>query len=153
VVDASSTSGTSALVEWLYRTALERSNERDAAGFAALFDDDGHVVGFDGSEMDGRAEIRSALQAIFADHETAAYVAKVRDVRSSLATSPCCAERVGMVPRRTRTLNPAVNAMQSLVARAASDGWRIVLLQNTPAQYHGRPEAVDALTAELSEQL
>jgi uncharacterized protein (TIGR02246 family) len=81
VVDASSTSGTSALVEWLYRTALERWNERDAAGFAALFDDDGHVVGFDGSEMDGRAEIRSALQAIFADHETAAYVAKVRDVR------------------------------------------------------------------------
>jgi hypothetical protein len=58
-----------------------------------------------------------------------------------------------MVPRRTRTLNPAVNAIQSLVARAASDGWRIVLLQNTPAQYHGRPEAVDALTAELSEQL
>ena len=31
-----------------------------------------------------------------------------------------------------------------------SDGqWRIALFQNTPAQFHGRPEAAEALTDEL----
>ena len=41
------------------------------------------------------------------------------------------------------------NAVQSLVAIDGPDGWRVALFHNTPAQFHGRPEAVDALTAEL----
>jgi uncharacterized protein (TIGR02246 family) len=60
---------------------LERWNKRDSAGFAALFEPQGHSVGFDESEMHGPAEIESMLEQIFADHETARYVAKVRDVR------------------------------------------------------------------------
>jgi hypothetical protein len=43
-----------------------------------LFTDDGYVVGFDGSEMNGREEIQRGLAAIFADHETGRYVAKIR---------------------------------------------------------------------------
>jgi len=39
----------SAHVEALYRTLLERWNDRDAGGFAELFTEDGSVVGFDGS--------------------------------------------------------------------------------------------------------
>jgi hypothetical protein len=58
-----------------------------------------------------------------------------------------------MVPPEQRNLNPDVNAIQTLVAVQESDGWRIALLQNTPAQYHGRPEEVEALTAELRELL
>jgi len=46
-------------------------------------------------------------------------------------------------------LNPALNAVQSLVAERDRDGWRIVLFQNTPAQYHGRPHLVEQHTAEL----
>ena len=57
---------------------------------------------------------------------------------------------VGMVPPGRRELNPDTNAHQTLVAERAADvGWRIVLFQNTPAQYHGRPELVAAHTAEL----
>jgi uncharacterized protein (TIGR02246 family) len=41
----------------LYRELLHRWNERDAAGFAALFEPDGHCIGFDGSEMHGPREI------------------------------------------------------------------------------------------------
>ena len=56
---------------------------------------------------------------------------------------------VGMVPPGQSELNPDVNAVQTVVATRRDDDWRITLLQNTPAQYHGRPEAVAALTAEL----
>jgi hypothetical protein len=40
-----------------------------------------------------------------------------------------------------------------MVAVRTADGWRITLLQNTPAQFHGRPEAVEALTTELRAEL
>ena len=137
----------------LYRALLERWNARDAAGFAELFADDGHCIGFDGSEMHGPAGIESELARIFADHPTATYVAKVRDVRSLGSDVALLRAVVGMVPPEQRDLNPDVNAIQTLVAVQETDGWRIALLQNTPAQYHGRPEEVEALTAELRELL
>ena len=46
-----------------------------------------------------------------------------------------------------------MNTVQTLLAKRHAQGWRIVLLQNTPARYHGRPEAAKALTAELRELL
>jgi hypothetical protein len=36
-----------------------------------------------------------------------------------------------------------------LVVRKESEGWRIVLFQNTPARLDGRPEAVTAMSREL----
>jgi hypothetical protein len=36
---------------------------------------------------------------------------------------------------------------------ADPDLWRIELFQNTPAQFHGRPELVSEMTAELQQQL
>jgi hypothetical protein len=56
---------------------------------------------------------------------------------------------VGMLPLGTIDLNPAANAIHTLLAVFQADQWRIALLQNTPAQYHGRPELAKALTAEL----
>ena len=57
-----------------------------------------------------------------------------------------------MVPPGQTRLNPAVNAVQSLVAQD-DDGWRVVLFQNTPAQHHGRPDLVEQHTAELQQIL
>ena len=54
-----------------------------------------------------------------------------------------------MIPPGKSDLNPATNAIQSLIAQKQGDGWRIALFQNTPAQFHGRLEAVEALTEEL----
>ena len=84
--------------ERLYRTLLERWNARDAAGFAALFEAEGHSIGFDCSEMHGPQEIEAALGQIFADHETAAYVAKIRDVRLLSPDTALLRAIVGMVP-------------------------------------------------------
>lgn len=57
---------------------------------------------------------------------------------------------VGMVPPGADELKPDVNAVQTLLAERAGSGWRIVLLQNTPAQLHGRPDLVEQHTAELA---
>jgi uncharacterized protein (TIGR02246 family) len=54
----------------VYRQLLETWNRRDADGFASVFTDDGSCVGFDGSTMNGRAEIASTLLGIFENHPT-----------------------------------------------------------------------------------
>jgi uncharacterized protein (TIGR02246 family) len=119
---------------------------RDA--FAALFAGDGASIGFDGSEAVG-AEIREHLAAVFADHETAAHIARVREIRAVGADAVLLRAIVGMVPPGGDAVNPDANALQSLVAARSCGEWRIALFQNTPAQYHGRPEAVEEHTAEI----
>ncbi len=37
----------------------------------------------------------------------------------------------------------------TLVAVKSDGKWRILLFQNTPAQFHGRPELVQQMTEEL----
>jgi hypothetical protein len=54
-----------------------------------------------------------------------------------------------MVPPGQLDLNPAVNAHQTLVAAQRAGTWHIVLMQTTPAQFHGRPELVQQMTDEL----
>ncbi len=136
-------------VRRLYRSLLDRWNERSADDFAALFEDDGSVVGFDGSQLEGREEIAASLRQIFADHPTAAYVAKVRGIRFLTAETALLRAVAGMVAHGRTDLNPAVNAVQTLVAVLREGRWRIALFQNTPAQFHGRPDDSRRLTEEL----
>ena len=137
----------------LYEQLLDAWNNRDAAAFAALFAEDGSVVGFDGSPMNGRAEIASALEGIFGSHPTARYVAKVREIRRLGADVLLLRSVVGMMPPGKDELNPAVNAIQSLVAVERGADLRIALLHNTPAAFHGRPEMAEQLTRELTDAL
>jgi uncharacterized protein (TIGR02246 family) len=136
-------------VRELYHRLLERWNERDAAGYAELFAIGGSLVGFDGTGVETRDEIRTHLEGIFADHQPARYVSIVREVRELGPQIALLRAVAGMVPPGETDLNPDVNAVQVLVAVATDDGWRIAHFQNTPAAFHGRPEAVTALTEEL----
>jgi uncharacterized protein (TIGR02246 family) len=133
----------------LYVALLDAWNRHDAAAYAALFTEDGYVVGFDGSEMTGPEEIERSLAGIFADHETGRYVGKVRDERTISDDVATLRAVAGLVPAGHADLNPDLNAIQTLIARQEGTAWRIVLFQNTPAQFHGRPEAAEALTNEL----
>jgi uncharacterized protein (TIGR02246 family) len=137
----------------LYTRLIDSWNHRDARTFAELFTDDGTSIGFDGSQATTPVEIRSHLAPIFADHPTAAYVAKVRTVRTLGESTVMLRAIVGMLPPGQRELNPEVNATQTLIAERQDGNWRIVLFQNTPSQYHGRPELTKQHTAELQEQL
>jgi uncharacterized protein (TIGR02246 family) len=137
----------------LYHRMLDAWNSRSAADVAATLAEDGTMIGFDGSEHHGRAEVTTQLGAIFADHPTAAYVAKVRGVRMLGADAAVLSAVVGMVPPGAADLKPELNAVQTMVAAREDGEWQIVLMQNTPAQYHGRPELVEKLTDELREDL
>ena len=137
----------------LYAQLLDSWNRRDASAFAALFDDEGQSIGFDGSPMSGRDEIATTLGQIFADHVTASYVARIRGVRFLAPDVALLRAVVGMVPPGQSDINPAVNAMQTMVVVNRAGEWRIAMLQNTPAQFHGRPERAEALTRELRELL
>jgi len=137
----------------LYQQLLENWNRRDAVAFAALFAEDASVVGFDGSQMNGRAEIATEIGQIFADHPTSRYVGKIREVRQLAPDVALLRAVVGMVPPGQSELNPNVNAIQSLVAARHGGRWLIALFQNPPAQFHGRPELAQQLTEDLRQLL
>ena len=137
----------------LYQELLDCWNQRSAECFAGMFWENGNVVGFDGSQMNGQMEIASQLTQIFTDHMTAAYLGKVREVRFLTRDVAVLRAVVGMVPPGKQDINPAVNAVQTLVVVRDEGQWRIAVFQNTPAAYHGRPELVEKLTEELRELL
>jgi uncharacterized protein (TIGR02246 family) len=137
----------------LYQQVLESWNKRNADAFATPFTQDGEVIGFDGSRHTGRADIASTLQQIFADHPTPAYVSKVRSVRLLCPDVAVLRAVVGMVPPGQSNVVPTLNSHQTAVATKREGTWSIVLFQNTPAQFHGRPDLVQQLTEELQQFL
>jgi uncharacterized protein (TIGR02246 family) len=137
----------------LYRKLLISWNERDAAAYGALFSQDGSLVGFDGSCVESSAAIVEHLESIFHDYQPATYVWKIREIRELGSGVALLRSVAGMVPPGGSDINPAVNAVQALVAVRSDDGWRIAHFQNTPAAFHGRPEAAEELTAELRSML
>ena len=140
-------------VRELYRHLLEAWNQRDASAFAALYEEAGNQIGFDGSQMNGRAEIEAHLRQIFTDHKTATYISKVREVRFLNDETAILRAVVGMIPPLQTDINPATNAIQSLVAVKQAGQWKAALFHNTPAAFHGRPEAAAQLTEELRQVL
>jgi uncharacterized protein (TIGR02246 family) len=136
-------------VRALYRRMLDGWNRRDGAAFAGPFAPDGEVIGYDGSGHRGRSVIAAELGRIFADHPTPRYVASVRRVRA-LGPGVAQLEAVaGMVPDGAEGIDPGLNAVQTVIAVNAGAGWRIALLQNTPARYDLRPDLGKELTEEL----
>ena len=59
----------------------------------------------------------------------------------------------GMVPPGGSEIVAERNAIQTVVAHRGDHGWSAALFHTTPAQFHGRPELADSLTAELAELL
>ena len=148
----------------LYQRLIQAWNDRDASAYAATIATDGNVVGFDGSQMNGSAEVKGAelearwqvksqLEAIFRDHQTQSYVTKVLEVRPIAKGVVLLRAAAGMIPEGGKDLNPELNAIQTMVAEQAADGWSIALFQNTPAQFHGRPDLAEAFTNELRKQI
>jgi uncharacterized protein (TIGR02246 family) len=137
----------------LYDALLRCWNERNAGEFARRFSRNGNLVGFDGTPVDGQENIEEHLTEVFRSHPTAAYIGKVRGVRLLAPGVVLLRAVAGMVPPGKSDLNPAVNTIHTLVAGSEGNTWRVELFQSTPAAFHGRPAAVDALTAELRQEL
>jgi uncharacterized protein (TIGR02246 family) len=133
----------------LYNQLIEAWNHRDAGKFSKLFSEASICIGFDGSEMNGRSAIFSQLSEIFANHPTARYVTIIRETKMLANDVVLVRAHVGMIPPNGHKIDSSKNAIQILIARILDNTQEIISFQNTPAQYHGRPEAQIELTAEL----
>ena len=133
----------------LFAALWDGWNRMDAVSAAAPFADNADLVGFDGSEMHGRASIEETYQRIFTDHRTGRYIVKVRNIRWLAPEIALLRAVAGVVPAGQTDLNPQLNSVIAMVAQKQNREWRVVLLTNTPAQWHGRPDDVRALTDEL----
>ena len=139
-------------VKKLYEQLISAWNIRDAEGMANQFTVDGEMIGFDGSQELGRETMLSHLAPIFASHPTAPYVTIIKNIAQLSDTVVLLRAIAGMIPPGKAEVNPAVNTHHTVVAVKADDEWKIKLFQNTPAQFHGRPELVEKMTRELNQK-
>lgn len=133
----------------LYDTLIAGWNDHDGKAMAEPFAEDGVVIGFDGSVSSGKQTISSEMADIFADHETGRYAVKVKSVRGLGQHAMILRAVAGLVPPGQTAIRSETNSHQTVVAEAQDGQWRIVLFQNTPAQFHGRPNLVEEMTREL----
>ncbi|MGO4889551.1 SgcJ/EcaC family oxidoreductase [Anaerobacillus sp. MEB173] len=137
----------------IYEKLIGAWNNRSASGMAELFTGEGELIGFDGSHVIGREDILSHLKPIFENHPTPPFVSKVKSKRILGSDIAILRAIVGMIPHGETELNPELNAHQTLIVAKRDVGWGIELFQNTPAQFHGRPELVEQMTNELKDMI
>jgi uncharacterized protein (TIGR02246 family) len=133
----------------LYEKLIAGWNAHDGEAMAAPFAADGVIIGFDGSMSTGKQTIGAEMASIFADHDTGRYAVKVQSVRTLGPEAVILRAIAGLVPAGQGAINAETNSHQTVVAESQDGQWRIVLFQNTPAQFHGRPELVEDMTREL----
>jgi uncharacterized protein (TIGR02246 family) len=133
----------------LYSRLLDAWNKRNAREYALQFASDATLIGFDGTEVSGQLEIGAHLTEIFTHHQTPRYIAIVREVRTLTPDVTLLRANSGLVPAGKDDIDPALNAIQALVAVRKSAAWKISVFQNTPAAFHMRPELGKQLTEEL----
>jgi uncharacterized protein (TIGR02246 family) len=137
----------------LYARLIEAWDKRNARDFALLFASDANVVGFDGSQVNGQLEVGAHLTEIFSHHQTPRYVSIIRDVRLIATDVTLLRANTGLVPAGKDDIEPALNAVQSMVAVKKGGAWKVALFQNTPATLGQRPDLAKQLTDELRSRL
>lgn len=133
----------------IYFALLEDWNGQDAAAMASHFSEQGSMVGFDGSVVEGRAAIEAHLAPIFAMHPTPLFVASVREARELAGQTLLLRAVAGMWPRGANALDPAFNTIQTMLLSLRDGRFKVELFQNTPASWHSRDAEREGLSTEL----
>lgn len=134
----------------LYRQLMDGWNAASGDAFAAPFEENGDLVGFDGAHLLGSKEIASFHQYLFDMFlKGSRLVGKVRSVRF-LTTDVAVMHAVGgtVMPGQT-DLDSERNSVQTLVVVKCNGRWCLAAFQNTRATYMGKPEESQKLTEEL----
>lgn len=137
----------------LYYDYIQAWNDRSAEKMAALMVSDGNLTGFDGSQMDGPADVLAQLSAIFRDFPTGEYVTFIKSVRPIGEGAAVLRAASAILPRGFHDINPDTCAFQTMVAVLENHAWKILSFQNTPAQFHLNPKLRDEMAAELRRQI
>jgi uncharacterized protein (TIGR02246 family) len=139
-----------AAIRSLYQQMMDGWNAASGDVFAAPFEEDGDLVGFDGTHLKGCKEIASFHQHLFDMFlKGSRLVGKVKSVRF-LTSDVAIMHAVGgtMIDGKT-DLEPERNSVQTLVAVKRGTKWHLAAFQNTRATFTGRPEESRKLTEEL----
>ena len=139
-----------AAIRAIYQQLMDGWNAGSGDAFASLFEEDGDLVGFDGTHFKGRQEIALFHQRLFDMFlKGSRLVGKVRNLR--LLTSDVAVMHAigGTVMAGQTHLEPERNSAQTLVAIKRNGKWSLAAFQNTRATYLGRPDESQKLTEEL----
>jgi uncharacterized protein (TIGR02246 family) len=139
-----------AAIRSLYQQLMDGWNAASGDAFADPFEEDGDLVGFDGTYFKGRKEIAPFHQHLFDMFlKGSRLVGKVRSVRF-LTSDVAIMHAVGGTMMAGQTdLESERNSVQTLVAVKRDTKWHLAAFQNTRATYIGRPEESRKLTEEL----
>jgi uncharacterized protein (TIGR02246 family) len=134
----------------LYQQMMEGWNAACGYAFASPFEENGDLVGFDGTYIKGRQEIALFHQHLFDMFlKGSRLVGKVRSVRFLTSDVAVMHAIGGTVMAGQTDLDPERNSVQTLVAVKRNGKWSLAAFQNTRATYIGRPDESQKLTEEL----
>jgi uncharacterized protein (TIGR02246 family) len=134
----------------LYQQMMDGWNAASGDVFAAPFEEDGDLVGFDGTHLKGCKEIATFHQHLFDMFlKGSRLIGKVKSVHF-LTSDVAIMHAVGGTVMAGKTdIEPERNSVQTLVAVKRDTKWHLAAFQNTRATYIGRPEESRKLTEEL----
>ena len=130
---AANDSADQAAVRALYQQLMDGWNQGSGEAFAAVFTEDGDLVGFDGTHLKGRQEIAPFHQQLFDKWlKGSRLVGQVKDVRLLHPDIAVMHAVGGTVMRGKSEPSPERDSIQTLVAtRQEGDEWRLAGFQNT----------------------
>jgi uncharacterized protein (TIGR02246 family) len=121
-----------AAVRALYQQVMNGWNQGSGDAFAAVFTQDGDLVGFDGTHFKGRQQIAPFHQQLFDKWlKGSRLVGEVKDVRF-LSPDVALMHAVGGTEMRGKSEPvPERDSIQTLIATRQGDEWRLAAFQNT----------------------
>ncbi len=140
-----------AAIRILLEQLIDGWNKGSGGAFAALFEEDGDQVAFDGTHLKGRHHIANFHQLLFDKFlKGSRLVGKVTSVRFLTPDVAVMHAVGGTIMAGQTDIEPERNSVQTFVVKKDDIGkWWIAAFQNTRAQCIGRPDQFQALTEEL----
>lgn len=111
------------------------------------------MIGQDGVELSGRCAIELELTRSFERQPTLACIGVVRSVQRLGEGVHLLSAIAGMYRPGSYRVDPAWNAVQTLVAAREHGRLRVVSYQSTPAAFSERPDLGQHVTTELDRAL
>jgi uncharacterized protein (TIGR02246 family) len=129
---AANHSAEEAAVRALYQQLMAGWNQGSGDAFAAVFTEDGDLIGFDGTHFKGRQEIAPFHQRLFDKWlKGSRLVGEVKDVRFLSPDVALMHAVGGTVMRGKSEPVPERDSIQTLVATHQDSEWRLAAFQNT----------------------
>ena len=129
---AANDSAEEAAVRALYQQLMDGWNQGSGEAFAAVFTEDGDLIGFDGTHFKGRQEIAPFHQRLFDKWlKGSRLVGQVKDVRFLSPDIALMHAVGGTVLRGKSEPVPERDSIQTLVATRQDGEWRLAAFQNT----------------------